>query len=85
MLDVTPIVFVVDGDISARESLELLVQCESWQRERVASAQEFLDRPRAPVPIIARREFRIVFEQITESYPQLPLRGGRPATVPLGG
>ena len=46
----TPIVFVVDDDISVRESLELLIRCEGWQPETFTSAQEFLDRPRALVP-----------------------------------
>jgi len=46
----TPIVFVVDDDISVRESLELLIRCEGWQPETFAAAQEFLDRPRALVP-----------------------------------
>jgi FixJ family two-component response regulator len=46
----TPIVFVVDDDVSVRESLELLIQTEGWQPETFASAQEFLARPRAPVP-----------------------------------
>ena len=42
LLDVGPIVFVVDDDISVRESLELLIRCEGWQPETFASAQEFL-------------------------------------------
>src|SRR6266481_3945215 len=46
----TPIVFVVDDDISVRESLELLICSEGWQPETFASAQEFLTRPRSPVP-----------------------------------
>jgi FixJ family two-component response regulator len=50
MLQGTPIVFVVDDDVSVRESLELLIRCESWQPETFASAQEFLDRPRVLVP-----------------------------------
>src|SRR5580658_527329 len=50
MLQVTPIVFVVDDDISVRESLELLIRCEGWQPEIFASAQEFLSRPRVLVP-----------------------------------
>jgi FixJ family two-component response regulator len=50
MLDVRPIVFVVDDDISVRESLELLIRCEGLQPETFASAQEFLTRPRALVP-----------------------------------
>jgi FixJ family two-component response regulator len=50
MLQVTPIVFVVDDDISVRESLELLIRCEGWQPEIFPSAQEFLACPRALVP-----------------------------------
>ena len=46
----SPIVFVVDDDISVRESLELLLRHESLAVETFASAQEFLARPRAPVP-----------------------------------
>ena len=50
MSTVTPIVFVVDDDVSVRESLELLIQNEGWQAETFASAQEFLDHPRAALP-----------------------------------
>jgi FixJ family two-component response regulator len=50
MTQATPIVFVVDDDISVRESLQLLIQCEGWRPETFASAQEFLDRPRNLVP-----------------------------------
>jgi FixJ family two-component response regulator len=50
MSDATPIVFVVDDDVSVRESLELLIRYEGWQAEIFASADEFLSRPRAPVP-----------------------------------
>jgi FixJ family two-component response regulator len=50
MLHVTPIVFVVDDDVSVRESLELLIRCEGWQPTTLASAQEFLSCPRALVP-----------------------------------
>jgi len=50
MTPATPIVFVVDDDISVRESLQLLIQCEGWRPETFASAQEFLDRPRSLVP-----------------------------------
>ncbi len=46
----TPIVFVVDDDISVRESLELLIRSEGWEPETFALAQEFLARPRALVP-----------------------------------
>ena len=50
MLGMGPIVFVVDDDISVRESLELLIRCEGWQPETFSSGQEFLSHPRALVP-----------------------------------
>jgi FixJ family two-component response regulator len=46
----TPIVFVVDDDISVRESLEALILFAGWQPQTFASAQEFLSRPRVFVP-----------------------------------
>ncbi|SRR6266496_3643817 len=48
--DAKPIVFVVDDDVSVRESLELLISFAGWQPETFASAEEFLARPRVPVP-----------------------------------
>lgn len=45
-----PIVFVVDDDVSVRESLELLIGSEGWRPETFESAQEFLARPRVKVP-----------------------------------
>jgi FixJ family two-component response regulator len=50
MMYAAPIVFVVDDDVSVRESLELLIRCEGWQPETFASAQDFLARPRVPAP-----------------------------------
>jgi FixJ family two-component response regulator len=50
MPDVRSVVFVVDDDISVRESLELLIRTAGWQPETFASAQAFLSRPRAIVP-----------------------------------
>jgi FixJ family two-component response regulator len=50
MSDTTPIVFVVDDDISVRESLELLIQNAGWQPELFESAHDFLSRPRVFVP-----------------------------------
>jgi FixJ family two-component response regulator len=46
----TPIVFVVDDDVSVRESLELLIRFAGWQTETFASAEEFLARPRVLAP-----------------------------------
>src|SRR5262245_23481634 len=46
----TPIVFIVDDDVSVRESLELLILTTGWRPETFASAAAFLARPRADVP-----------------------------------
>jgi FixJ family two-component response regulator len=45
-----PTVFVVDDDISVRESLELLIREEGLEVETFQSAQEFLARPRTSLP-----------------------------------
>ncbi|MGC2581060.1 MAG: response regulator [Acidobacteriaceae bacterium] len=45
-----PIVFIVDDDVSVRDSLSLQMRNEGWQTETFASAQEFLARPPATVP-----------------------------------
>jgi FixJ family two-component response regulator len=50
MPDVSPVVFVVDDDISVRESLELLIKSAGWHPEAFASPREFLSRQRATVP-----------------------------------
>src|SRR5918998_2970033 len=49
----TPAVFVVDDDVSVRESLELLIGCAGWRAETFPAARDFLDflaRPRARAP-----------------------------------
>jgi FixJ family two-component response regulator len=43
-------VFVVDDDVSVRESLELLIVSAGWQSETFASAEEFLERSRIDRP-----------------------------------
>ena len=48
--DASSIVFVVDDDISVRESLELLIRTAGWRPETFASAKEFLSRPRPTSP-----------------------------------
>lgn len=50
MVDVTPVVYVVDDDVSVRESLELLIQNAGWRPETCESAQEFLSRLHVLVP-----------------------------------
>jgi FixJ family two-component response regulator len=48
--DARRIVFVVDDDVSVRESLELLIGFAGWQPVLCASAREFLEQPRVLVP-----------------------------------
>jgi FixJ family two-component response regulator len=50
MMQATTMVFVVDDDISIRESLEALLRRAGWCVETFVSAQEFLARPPAVVP-----------------------------------
>ena len=50
MSDVTPIVFVVDDDVSVRESLDALMRYAGYRAEMFASAREFLARPASRVP-----------------------------------
>jgi FixJ family two-component response regulator len=45
-----PIVFVVDDDVSVRESLELLIAEAGWRAALFASAEEFLAHPRDVAP-----------------------------------
>ena len=45
-----PVVFVVDKDISVRESLAILIQSTGWQSQTFASAAEFLAHPKAATP-----------------------------------
>jgi FixJ family two-component response regulator len=46
----TPVVFIVDGDVSVRESLQSQIRGAGWQPESFASASEFLARPRSLAP-----------------------------------
>ena len=50
MLHATPIVFVVDDDVSVRQSLELLIESAGWQPETFATGHAFLARQRAVGP-----------------------------------
>jgi FixJ family two-component response regulator len=50
MPDITSVVFVVDDDVSVRESLDLLIKTAGWRPKTFASAQEFLSHPPPTVP-----------------------------------
>jgi FixJ family two-component response regulator len=46
----TPVVFVVDDDVSVRESLEALIRFAGWRVEVFATAREFLAHRRVAAP-----------------------------------
>ena len=46
----TPVVFIVDDDVSVRESLEVLIRTAGWQPKSFPSAREFLQHPRVSGP-----------------------------------
>jgi FixJ family two-component response regulator len=50
MVHATPIVFIVDDDVSVRTALAALIDSAGWLPETFGSAQEFLRRPRAAAP-----------------------------------
>ncbi|WP_234837835.1 response regulator transcription factor [Sinorhizobium meliloti] len=50
MSQVPPVVFVVDDDISVRESLELLIRSAGWLPKLCASARDFLSLPQVVAP-----------------------------------
>ncbi len=43
-------VFIVDDDVSVRESLDSLIRSEGWQAETFATAEAFLSRARLDAP-----------------------------------
>jgi FixJ family two-component response regulator len=80
MPDVTPIVFVVDDDISVRESLELLIRTEGWKAQLFTSAQEFLAWHAIPVPSCLILDVSLpglngleLQERIAETHSYLPI------------
>ncbi|HEY7193453.1 MAG TPA: response regulator [Gemmatimonadales bacterium] len=89
----TPMVFIVDDDVSVRESLELLIRSAGWRPETFASAQEFLIHPRAPVPSCLVLDVSLpdlngldLQKQIAETRAELPIifitaHGNIPMTV----
>ena len=47
---IAPTVYVVDDDISVRESLELMIRHEGWRVETFPTAHDFLEYAREPGP-----------------------------------
>jgi FixJ family two-component response regulator len=50
MEESSPTIFVVDDDVSVRESLEFMIRKHGWYPETFISAHEFLARPRLLAP-----------------------------------
>ena len=55
----TPVVFVVDGDPSVRDALDLLIRSAGCQPKTASSAEEFLARPRVMAPSCLLVELRL--------------------------
>ena len=75
-----PIVFVVDDDLSVRESLESLIRHQGWQPEIFASADDFLFRPRPLVPSCLILDLSLpglsgleLQKRIASEWPDLPI------------
>ena len=91
--DPPPTVFIVDDDISVRESLELLIRHAGWQPETFESAQEFLSRPRVLAPSCLVLDVRLpgltgldVQRRVSAERPDMPIifitgHGDVPMTV----
>ena len=46
----TPVVYILDDDVSVREAIEHVIADAGWHPQTFASAQEFLERPPAERP-----------------------------------
>ena len=75
-----PIVFVVDDDVSVRESLELMISCAGWHPETFESAGEFLAHPRALTPSCLVLDVRLpdlnglaLQERLAADRPEMPI------------
>jgi FixJ family two-component response regulator len=90
---VTPVVYVVDDDISVRESLEMLISHGGWRPQLLASAQEFLALPRSQCPSCLLLDVGLpdlngleLQRRICDERPEMPIifitgRGDIPTTV----
>jgi FixJ family two-component response regulator len=56
---VPPTVFVVDDDVSIRESLDSCIRCAGWRPQIFASAEEFLSHPRLFSPSCLLLDIRL--------------------------
>jgi len=89
----TPVVFVVDDDVSVRESLELMIRFEGWRAELFSSAEDFLAYTRPSTPSCLVLDVGLpdlngldLQERIAVDRPDMPIifitgRGNVPMTV----
>jgi FixJ family two-component response regulator len=80
MAEATPMVFVVDDDISVRESLELLIESAGWHPQVFSSAQEFLASAPPQVPCCLLLDFSMpglngleLQKQVAVQRPDMPI------------
>lgn len=78
--NVLPVVYVVDDDISVRESLELLISNAGWRPELFSSAKDFLTFPKAHVASCLILDVNLpdlngleLQEQLCEDRPDMPI------------
>ena len=76
--DMTPLVVVVDDDVSVRESLESLIRGAGWQPKLFASAGEFLSHPRMASPCCLVLDVRLPGLDGLELQQQLAARADMP-------
>jgi len=78
--EIAPVVFVVDDDVSVRESLELSIRSEGWQPQTFASAKEFLNRPRSLGPSCLVLDYSLpdlngleLQKRVAVEHPEMPI------------
>jgi FixJ family two-component response regulator len=93
MAGVAPFVYIVDDDLSVRESIAGLVEEAGWRSESFSSAQDFLDWPRAQGPCCLILDVGLpdlngleVQQRLSSAHAEMPIifitgRGDVPTTV----
>ena len=93
MAGVVPLVYIVDDDVSVRESIAGLVEEAGWRCETFPSAQDFLDRPLAQRPCCLILDVALpdlngleVQQRLAGAHAEMPIifitgRGDIPTTV----
>jgi FixJ family two-component response regulator len=88
-----PLVYIVDDDVSVRESIAGLVEEAGWRSETFPSAREFLERPRAQCPSCLILDIGLpdlsgleVQQRLSRAHAEMPIifitgRGDIPTTV----